>query len=120
MIKNRFQFSIILLFVLGCAPKKADTFTGLFEGYWGETEWYYRFYRNNTFKFKCNGHYDNLESKGRYRRNKDSLFLFSTDTVLRKEGIINSLYLITNDSCVLDVDMDYQYCQSNTWRKFFF
>jgi len=109
-------FGILLLFLISCkSEENPNTFSGEFNGYWAETSWHFKFYSNYKFKFKSIGHYGKVESKGEYVRKQDSLFLISVDTNLIRDGVVNSLYLIDGDSCIIDYKLKYDYCKTRKW-----
>lgn len=115
-MKRTIPYGIIILLLIGCkSEKENDKFSGKFNGYWAETSWQYKFYSNNNFDFKCEGHYSFMESKGTYTRKEDSLFLMPIDSSLIKHGVVNSLYLIDGDSCIIDVKLKYDYCKTREW-----
>lgn len=117
-MKNNIWYGIIILFLIGCkSEEERGKFSGEFNGYWAETFWQYKFYSNNKFDFKSEGHYGFVESKGIYERRQDSLFLISIDSTLEKNRVVNSLYLIDGDSCIIDVDLKYDYCKTRGWSE---
>jgi len=108
----------LFFLLIGCQAEKGnDTFSGEFKGYWAETSWQYKFYNNNKFDFKSEGHYGFIESNGIYEKKEDSLFLTQIDSSLNKHGVVNSLYLIDGDSCIIDVKLKYDYCKTREWSE---
>jgi len=70
MVKNILPVIIVLL-LIGCkSEKESGKFSGEFNGFWAETWWQYKFYSNNKFDFKSQGHYGFVESKGTYEMNE--------------------------------------------------
>ncbi len=117
MIKNKI-YGIIILLLIGCkSEENSNKFSGKFNGYWAETNWQYKFYSNNEFEFKSEGHYGMVRSKGKYVRKQDSLFLTWIDTNLVRDGVVNSLYLIDGDSCIIDYELKYDYCKIREWSN---
>lgn len=90
---------------------------GKYEGYWFDTSWEYQFFRDHTFKFVCVGHYNNTESLGTYERRGDSLFLTPNLKSLVNSGVVNELYLIDGDSCIIDFRLKYDYCNHRDYSK---
>ncbi len=112
-MKNNIRYGIFILIIIGCKPEKESAnFSGEFNGYWAETSWQYKFYSNNEFVFKCEGHYGFMESKGIYERRQDSLFLLPIDSHSKKHGVENSIYLIAGDSCIIDTELKHEYCKA--------
>ena len=57
-MKNNIKYGIIILLFFGCKSEQENSkFSGEFNGYWAETFWQYKFYSNNEFDFKSEGHY---------------------------------------------------------------
>ncbi|MDA9773440.1 hypothetical protein N9B82_00670 [Saprospiraceae bacterium] len=109
---------ILVILVLMRSCKYDNTvITGKYEGYWYETNWEYRFFRDHTFKFKCEGHYDYTKSMGTYERRGDSLFLTPNLKSLITHGVVNKLYLIDGDSCIIDYRLRYDYCNHRDYSK---
>ncbi|MDF1697751.1 MAG: hypothetical protein P1U56_18030 [Saprospiraceae bacterium] len=117
-MKQNILYGVFIIILIGCeSESKNDKFSGEFNGFWAETVWHYKFYSNNKFEFKCEGHFGFIKSKGIYERRQDSLFLMPNDTTLAKYGVVNALYLIDGDSCIIDAELKYDYCKTRKWSK---
>ena len=109
-------FLILLSFLISCKTQSnKQIFIGEFNGYWAMTHWSYIFFPNNKFKFKSEGHFGHAESEGKYLRKGDSLLLTPDSLELVKYGVVNPLYLIDGDSCIIDALMKYDYCKTRSW-----
>lgn len=112
------MYVILILLLAGCETEETNNkFSGEYNGYWAETIWQYKFYANNEFEFKCEGHYGFVESRGTYEKKQDSLFLIPLDSSLIKQGVVNSLYIIDGDSCIIDYKLKYDYCKTREWSQ---
>lgn len=106
----------LILILVSCKTKsKEEFFVGEYNGYWAMTKWNYKFYPNNEFNFMSEGHFGFTESNGKYIRKGDSLFLTPDSLKLVEYGVVNPLYLIDGDSCIIDVLLKYDYCKTRSW-----
>ena len=109
-------FLILFSILTSCKTEsKKEFLIGEFNGSWAMTSWNYKFFPNNKFEFKCLGHFGNVESNGKYIRKGDSLFLTPDSLKLVKYGVVNPLYLIDGDSCIIDALLKYDYCKTRLW-----
>jgi len=117
LVNNIICFTVILL-LTGCQfEKSTDNFSGKFNGHWAETSWQFEFFPNNKFEFESEGHYGFVKSSGTYEKMQDSLFLMLSDSNLVRDKVVNSLYLIDGDSCIIDYNLKYDYCKTRDWSK---
>jgi hypothetical protein len=110
---------VICLIAIGCKPGIDENIIAgkTFYGDWGDTSWEYEFFKGDTFKFECRGHYSVKKAKGTYFVKEDSLFLMINDSTLKRDGVVNKEYLIDGDSCIIDCQLRYDYCTTRFWGK---
>lgn len=111
-------WGIFLLIILGCeSEQKPNSLEGKFTGAWASTRWTYKFYSNHNFDFKSEGHFGFVEAQGKYRRVGDSLFLTINEKSLIQSGVVNPIFLIDGDSCIIDDYLRFDYCKTRDWSK---
>ena len=99
---------ITLIILIFTTCKSQQEVWNTYKGYWAETEWNFTFYNNGKFKRVSHGHYGNTEVKGRYEIRQDTIEILKgfKDT----HGTVGQYYLIDGDSCIIDIDSRYDYC----------
>ena len=99
-------------------------FEGDYYGSWASTHWEYHFKSDSTFLFLSSGHFGNTYSIGTYQLREDTLELNSIKTNGTTDSTIegmdrhflnfqSDLFLLTADSCIIDLESGYDYCQAN-------
>jgi hypothetical protein len=90
---------------------KCQTFDKSFSGCWADTFWDFEFKKNGQFTRISNGHYGNTTVKGKYQILNDTLKILTghQDT----HGTINELYLIQEDTILVDIELGYGYLKSS-------
>ena len=78
---------------------------------WGDTWWEFEFTKDNKYKRTSSGHYGNTVVKGRYTIKGDTIILSSG--YKNTHGTVNKYYLIDGDSCIIDMNLKYDYCTTN-------
>jgi hypothetical protein len=112
-MRNQLVLCCLILILISCnSEKKINSFKGTYKGYWAETFWKFTFYEDGDFVFKSEGYYGKIMTRGIYEKRGDSLFLYALDSLITKDGVINELYLVDGDSCIVDNKMRYDYCKT--------
>lgn len=109
-----------LIFLLGggfVSKTATSSFEGEFSGIWANTKWTYKFYLNQNFEYKTEGHYGSVEAQGKYLRKEDSLFLIFDSKDTNEPSKLNLLFLIDGDSCIIDHYLRYDYCKTGNSSK---
>ena len=104
--------NIILIFFLSLSSVVlGQKLNGKYSGYWASTNWSYIFDGNGNFEYITAGHFGFTNTKGKYEIKKDTVYLTAKKT---GKGTldINERMLIERDSCIIDLDMRYDYCKS--------
>ena len=105
----------VLMVCFGC--QKENSFSGTYFGSWYSTDWEFQFYRNQIFTFSGWGHFGDGTWEGTYRRNGDTLWLQSADSLIQNAGFFDTFYLIDGDSCIIDYSSTFDYCKTRKWSK---
>jgi len=89
---------------------------GEYYGYWAQTSWRFNFNKDSTFTRTSEGHYGYTKINGKFKIVKDTLLIIEgfKDT----DGTISEYYLIDGDSCIIDIDGKYDYCNINKKAEF--
>jgi hypothetical protein len=103
---KRFTFILALFYFINT---NAQTIEGAFEGSWAETVWSFEFSKDNTYKRTSDGHFGNTEVFGKYKINRDTILLTSYENT---DGTISEKYLIDGDSCIIDINLKFDYCKT--------
>ena len=113
-LKHIFILPVLVLFLSACNPtNKSKIMEGDYHGAWYDTMYKFNFHKNGSFKFTSEGHFGYVDWDGTYTRRNDSLFLTLNDTSKNTWGVVNHLYLIDNDTCIIDYELRYDYCKNN-------
>ena len=109
---------LFLIVLFGCSQLPNPTsIEGTFVGGWAETIWMLEFYKDNTFKITSEGHFGNSTVQGKYRIHSDTIEILSGFE--DSDGTVNRSYLIDGDSCIIDIDLRYDYCREDKIQKQF-
>jgi hypothetical protein len=84
---------------------------GAYSGDWASTKWVYIFDGNGGFEYIINGHFDNSDTFGTYEIKGDTVSLKANKTI-KGTRFIRRRFLIDKDSCIIDLQMRYDYCKS--------
>lgn len=124
-MKNEVVFFILwvaFLFFISCKPQKQSSkidFIGKeFHGFWAETSWKYKFAKDGSFTFKCEGHYDFNTYKGIYTV-LDSIILLIPDSDWQVfDGVLETKLRIMSNECIRDFNDNF-YCTSTDSINFY-
>lgn len=109
MMRQAAFFTGILL-LLFTSKVEGQSISGVYSGWWGSTWWEFRFLMNNTYIRTSTGHYGNTVVNGEYKLRKDTIILIRGFE--NTHGTVNEKYLIDGDSCIIDIDLGYDYCKT--------
>lgn len=108
------QLTIALILPLLAFGQKKKSVSGVYMGWWGDTQWIYHFDNNNTFLFDISGHFDVSKTLGSYYISGDTLFLKSFPKEFQPDSNFNNInkqLLLDGDSCIVDLQLHYDYCK---------
>lgn len=115
-MKKLFYTLSLIFFLYSCfSSNNNDSFSGTYLGYWAETQWMFKFYNDNTFKRISEGHFGDTKVTGNYKINSDTIEIFPRHE--KSYGSINRFYIIDGDSCIIDIDLRYDYCKLEVLPK---
>ena len=100
-----------LIFLVGCDRDK-NTLLGQYYGGWSETLWIVTLHEDNRFEYKIEGHIAKQTITGDFTTLSDTLILNSDNKKFTSEGFKDKKLLITGDSCLIDLEIGYDYCKS--------
>ena len=113
-IKKNTQTIIIgfVLLLAGCNSDR-NSLLGQYYGGWAETLWIVTLHEDNKFEYRIEGHIANQTIEGVFTRKSDTLILKPDNSI----GVISEEFkekklLIIGDSCLIDLDVAYDYCKS--------
>lgn len=113
-IMRHFVF-LIVTFLITVTNVTGQSITGTYSSWWASTWWEFRFLMNNTYIRTSSGHYGNTVVNGEYKVSNDTIILVSG--FKNTHGTVNEKYLIDGDSCIIDIDLKYDYCKTKTVRQ---
>jgi len=95
--------------LFSCIYSYSQSIKGNYYGYWIDTNWKFEFSNNYKYKWTSSGHYGDTMFKGNYKIHADTIIL--TSGYENKDGV-NKYYLIDGDTCIIDIDLKYDYCKT--------
>lgn len=111
-MKKLIYFSLLTFFIsCNTNTSNENTLNESYQGFWAETAFSYEFYRNGEFEFKTRGHYGDIDLKGNYSINNDTISLLFKNEQLKFDGIIGTKYLLEEDKkCIEELKTQISYC----------
>ena len=104
------QILIGLVLLAGCSSDK-NSFLGKYYGGWAETLWIVSLHEDNRFEYRIEGHIANQTVTGDFTQVDDTLILTPKNGLI-SDGFKEKKLLIVGDSCLIDLDVGYDYCKS--------
>lgn len=101
--------SILLL------PMRGQTFNRQYESFWCETQWTFDFKKNGEYQRFTSGLYGNTLATGTYRVKNDTVYILSVQN--DPHHTIGSVYLLRNDSIMIDFDTYMYYCKKASYKR---
>ena len=93
----------IIISLLGCSWSNVSN---KYEAYWYETYYELILNKNQTFKYRFEGHRGNLEYRGTYEIVNDTLILNEPTKKLEE-----SKFLIDGSECLIELETRFDYCK---------
>lgn len=107
----RILFALLILSLFSCEAESSRNITGEYLGFWATTFWTINLLDSNRFEFTSGGHFGNTHTEGTYLVKGDTLFLDLNDSSAIAKWTDHETFLITKDSCLIDVETKYDYCK---------
>jgi len=111
---------LIFTFLISIHLIGQESIQGSFKGSWASTYWDYNFKKDGTFTFKSTGHFGYTITKGKYEIKGDTIVLNAKgerNKVPPALDIRNEKLIIDGDSCVIDYNLRYDYCNAKKSKR---
>jgi len=96
----RISFWVLFVVTLTTCTKMNTSISGEYGGYWLESKFTYKFFKNNKFSFLTDGHIGQSETEGKYIV-KDSIIIINHPSADRNE-VLQDRLLIKSNTCLRD------------------